>query len=152
MDDSQMLREYYTPPVRRFIEAILLSENTPKSHFRYLTTVIVGRLSAGDTIRKIGLLVYSEQHRLSDLMKPRWRWLNIHSHMIESYGMEDAVSTETALLKLWKAMIEVTENDDDLTTAWEFALDNFDDTKELLDAAELDRTEFLSCLLSGMRI
>lgn len=49
-------------------------------------------------------------------------------------------------------MIEVTENDDNLAIVWKFSQVNFHNTKELLAAAERDRTEFITSLVSDVHI
>lgn len=101
MDASQWLQGRYAPFVSNFIEAILVEEKAPESHVRRLTSEIMDRLTGGVTIQKVGfLLCYSAQHKLSDLMTSRWRWKYIHSLTMETFGIEDPVSTETALVRL----------------------------------------------------
>lgn len=99
MDILQLHQNRYAPFVSFFVKEILVNKEVPKSLVEYFTTMIVCHLPAGDTIREIGLFVYhSRQHKLPDLMKSEWRWLNIHLPTIGDFGIEDVVSTETALV------------------------------------------------------
>ncbi|KAJ0382984.1 hypothetical protein COL922a_011412 [Colletotrichum nupharicola] len=61
--------------------------------------------------------------------------------------MEDVVSTETALLELWKAMAEVTKDDDNLTKVQEFAQDSIEDSKAMLDTTKSANKTFLNSQL-----
>ncbi|KAF5522416.1 hypothetical protein CGCA056_v006239 [Colletotrichum aenigma] len=153
MDILQLHQNRYAPFVSFFVKEILVNKEVPKSLVEYFTTMIVCHLPAGDTIREIGLFVYhSRQHKLPDLMKSEWRWLNIHLPTIGDFGIEDVVSTETALLELWKAMAEVAKDDDNLTKVQEFAQDSIEDSKAMLDTTKSANETFINSQLNELSL
>ncbi|KAI8246490.1 hypothetical protein K4K57_010034 [Colletotrichum sp. SAR 10_99] len=85
-------------------------------------------------------------------MKSEWRWLNIHLPTIGDLGIEDVVSTETALLELWKAMAEVTKDDDNLTKVQEFAQDSIEDSKAMLDTTKSANETFINSQLNELSL
>ncbi|CAI0645657.1 unnamed protein product [Colletotrichum noveboracense] len=148
MDILQFHHNGHASSVSLFIEEILINEEVPEAHVNSLAMMIMDHLPAGDTIQQIAFFVEDwSQHELSDLKNSEWRWSNIHLPTIGIIGTEYTVSTETALVELWKAMAEVTKDDDNLTKAQEFAQDSIEDSKAMLHTTKSANETFLNSQL-----